>query len=360
MKYINCFSGKRVLITGNTGFKGSWLTAWLLSLNAEVFGISNLVPTSPSLFKELDLQKKIQHSFLDIRDFDLTKRKILEIKPDFLFHLAAQPIVSESFKDPLGTLTTNIIGTANVLEVMRGFDHECVGIFISSDKCYENIEQIWGYREKDPLGGKDVYSASKGAAEIVFHSYFRTFFKDQNKNIRMASARAGNVIGGGDFAKDRIIPDCFKAWSRNKKVNIRQPYSIRPWQFVLEPLGGYLQLAALLRDNQELNGESFNFGPKVDQNENVINLVSKLALNWGFASPDEAFTCNGNTNYNEAGCLKLDCEKANVMLNWKSKLDYIDTIDKTGDWYRKFYQSEEEINSLTIIQIKEYERIAFS
>ncbi len=357
MNLYDYYSNKRVLITGNTGFKGSWLTAWLLKMNAHVYGISDKIPTTPSMYEELNLNQKIKHHFHDIRNYADVEKAILSIKPDYVFHLAAQPIVSESYTDPLGTLSTNIIGTAHILEAMRKLENQCIGVFISSDKCYENVEQIWGYREIDPLGGKDIYSCSKGAAEIVFHSYFNSFFKDKKPNLRIASARAGNVIGGGDFAQDRIVPDCMRAWSKKEKVIIRSPWSTRPWQHVLEPLSGYLRLGAILKDNQDLNGESFNFGPKTEQNETVGNLINELSKYWGFQNPQEAFDYTEKPGFKEAGYLKLNCDKAHLLLNWHAILQYADAVRYTSEWYREFFKNDKDMLLFSNEQIAFYEEL---
>ena len=212
------YKNKKVLITGNTGFKGSWLTIWLLKLGAKIYGISKDIPTIPSMFEELGLKNQIDHYERDVRDLESIKKIIEEIKPDFLFHLAAQSLVSISYSDPIETISTNIMGTTNVLEALKESNHNCVGIIITSDKCYDNVEWVWGYKESDTLGGKDVYSGSKGAAELVFKSYYNSFFKKDGSNVKIATSRAGNVIGGGDWARDRIVPDCMHAWSKNEIV----------------------------------------------------------------------------------------------------------------------------------------------
>jgi CDP-glucose 4,6-dehydratase len=238
--FNEAYRKKKVLISGNTGFKGSWLTVWLAQLGAKVYGISNGVPTHPSLFETLNLRDYISYFEGDVRDLEFVKKVFQEVKPDFIFHLAAQPLVSISYVNPIETISTNVLGTAHVLDALRSLDHRCVGVIITSDKCYDNVEWAWGYRETDTLGGKDIYSGSKGAAELIVRSYYNSFFKATYPNIKVASARAGNVIGGGDWSQDRIIPDCIRAWSSNEVVKVRSPASTRPWQHVLEPLSGYL------------------------------------------------------------------------------------------------------------------------
>lgn len=357
--FSNIYKGKKVLVTGHTGFKGSWLVTWLLELGAEVCGISVDIPTKPSMFEALGLENKINHNILDIRNLEKLKEVINEFKPDYLFHLAAQPIVSLSYENPISTITTNVIGTANVLESLRYADFECIGIIITSDKCYENVEWYWGYKETDALGGKDIYSGSKGAAEVIFHAYQNSFFSNPACNIRLATGRAGNVIGGGDWAADRIVADCVKAWSVNKKVEIRCPSATRPWQHVLEPLSGYLTLGEELSKSSEINGEQFNFGPKSEQNRNVEELLSDLSKYWGFASSDEAFTVTDNIPFHEAGLLKLNCDKALFKLKWEASLNYHDCIRFVSEWYYNFYNlKSQDMLEFTIQQIKEYQNIA--
>ena len=252
------FKGKKVLITGHTGFKGSWLTAWLKLLGAEVFGIALDPITELSNYSVSNITKNIIDKRIDVTDRNKLIREITDISPDIIFHLAAQPLVRDSYKFPHKTWNTNLMGTINVLESLSLIKSKCIAIFITSDKCYQNKEWLWGYRENDELGGEDPYSASKAAAENAIKSYTKSFYQNSS-NISIASARAGNVIGGGDWSKDRIVVDCVKAWSMNKSVELRNPYSTRPWQHVLEPLSGYLQLAYKMHNNKELHGESFNF-----------------------------------------------------------------------------------------------------
>lgn len=352
------FKGKKVLITGHTGFKGSWLSNWLLHLGAEVIGISNEIPTTPSMFEVLDMEKRINHNFLDIRDYGPLEQLVYKTEPDFIFHMAAQAIVSESYKDPLNTITTNVLGTSNMLEVLRKIKHECIAVIITSDKCYENVEQVWGYKENDQLGGKDIYSGSKGAAELMFHSYFYSFFKDKIDNVRLASVRAGNVIGGGDWAKDRIVVDCMKAWSENKKVTIRSPKATRPWQHALEPLSGYLTTAVALHQNKELNGESFNFGPKSEQNHTVLKLLKDLSKYWDFKDEKDAFVVTDNIAFHEAGLLKLNCDKALFHLKWEPNLNYDQTIKFVSEWYFNFYRGDTDMFDFTHYQLEEYQENA--
>ena len=263
MKRKKFFYKKKVLITGNTGFKGSWLSFWMKILGAKVLGISNGFPTKPSNFRDLNLSKQIDFKKIDIRDSKKIKREILKFKPDYIFHLAAQAIVKKSYEDPKQTWESNVIGTINILESVKEFKKINI-IIITSDKVYKNLEINRGYHEKDILGGEDPYSASKSAADLATQSYCKTILNN-NPNIRIAIARAGNVIGGGDWSVGRIIPDCMRSWSKFKKVNIRNPKSTRPWQHVFDVLNGYIMLAMNLSKNKNLNGQSFNFGPKIEK-----------------------------------------------------------------------------------------------
>lgn len=356
-QFKSAYQGKKVLITGNTGFKGSWLTMWLLHLGAEVYGISDKVPTTPSLFEVAKLKEDIHYYEFDILDIERLKRTIETIKPDFIFHLAAQAIVSESFNNPINTFSTNLMGSVHVLESLRLLkeDLACNVIMITSDKCYENVEWSWGYRENDYLGGKDPYSASKACAEIALSAYYRSFFSN-NENIRIVSARAGNVIGGGDWAKDRLVPDCFRAWANGEKVTIRNPHSTRPWQLVLEPLSGYLHLAQRLSMEKKINGESFNFGPKAEQDRSVLQVLRELAQYLPLKS-EESLQIKENTLLKEAGLLKLNCDKALAKLEWLPTLSYEETMQFTGSWYQSFYTNV-EMKDFSVQQLKQYCNIA--
>ena len=346
------YHGKKVVVTGNTGFKGSWLSFWLTQLGAKVTGIAKDIPTEPSNYKILRLNKMIRQEFLDIRDLDKLSGKIKAIRPDFIFHLAAQAIVSRSYTDPPETFSTNLLGTVNVLECMRRLKKSCVGVIITSDKCYDNQEWDWGYRENDRMGGKDPYSSSKGAAELAFYSYYHSFFKGQSA-VRVASARAGNVIGGGDWAVDRIVPDCMRSWSAEEKVRIRNPQATRPWQHVLEPLSGYLLLGMKLAGDPLLNGESFNFGPRPENNFTVFDLISGLSHYWKSGHKNYAITRNGT--FHEAGLLKLNCDKSHQLLKWESVLEFQDILKFTAEWYKDFYLTRNsDLNGKTSSQIIEY------
>lgn len=336
MSLESTFKGKKILITGNTGFKGSWLTIWLISIGAKVYGLSLEPPTNPSIFKESNLDKKIQHHYVNIQDHSKVSALIKKIKPNFIFHLAAQSLVNYSYENPIETWGTNVVGTINLLDSLRKIENKCTAIFITSDKCYANSEWYWGYRENDRLGGSDPYSASKGAAEISIKSFKDSFFNDGN--VLLASARAGNVIGGGDWAKDRIVPDCIKAWSNKLPVSIRSSYSTRPWQHVLEPLSGYLCLAKELDKNPAINGDPFNFGPNSNNENTVIDVVKELSKNWEGSTWKVENKIN--IKYKESKLLKLNCDKALHLLNWKPALNFQETIKLTIDWYNNFYNKK--------------------
>ena len=356
MKLENTYKGKKVLITGHTGFKGSWLTIWLKLLGADVYGVSDCVPTIPSHFKESNLSSEIKEKYFDVRDLKKLNEFISDVEPDFIFHLAAQALVKESYLNPIDSITVNAIGTANVLDVVKDLNHELILILITSDKSYENLEWKWGYRESDRLAGKDPYSASKSMAEIVINSYFDSFLCHK-KNIKIAIARAGNVIGGGDWAKDRIVPDCVKAWSKNQNVEIRSPHATRPWQHVLEPLSGYLQLGYELSNGANINGQAYNFGPNSNQDFSVSQLIDEMTKYWDQVKWTDT---SANVSINkEAGLLKLNCDKALFDLNWFAALNFEETVKLTTEWYRLFYnQKEESIIKNTRDQIIQYTKMA--
>jgi len=356
--FDSVYKDKKVLVTGHTGFKGTWLTTWLIKLDANVIGISKDIPTTPSMFEELELETKIKHYEEDIRDLSKMTEIISTEKPEFLFHLAAQPIVSTSYSDPIETISSNVMGTANILEALKVSNHKCTAVIITSDKAYDNVEQVWGYKEDDKMGGKDIYSGSKGAAELIIKSYYHSFFKNDECNIKLAIGRAGNVIGGGDWAKDRIVVDCMQAWSKGEVVEIRAPKATRPWQHVLEPLSGYLNLGQVLYENKSLHGEAFNFGPRAEQNHTVEQLLIDLSKYWDFKDVNDAYTVTGNIPFHEAGLLKLNCDKALFHFKWQANLEYKDTIKFTSEWYFDFYKTDKNIHDKTIKQITEYENMA--
>ena len=354
----NAYAGRKVLVTGHTGFKGSWLTAWLLRLGAEVCGYSKGLPSDPSLFELGTMDREIRHEIGDVRDEARMSSVIASFRPDYVFHLAAQAIVSLSYNDPLETFSTNVMGTACVLQALRGVDWPCVATIITSDKCYENVEWPWGYRETDRLGGKDVYSASKGSAELAFHAFLHSFFSKPDTPVRLATTRAGNVIGGGDWAADRIVADCIRSWTNGATVEIRSPRATRPWQHVLEPLSGYLSLAATMSYESDLHGESFNFGPRAEQNHTVVRLLQDLAVVWGHEEPTKSFAVVGNIPFHEAGLLKLSCDKALLRLRWEPNLSYEECVTMTGGWYKNVLKDKRDALAVTTEQIGHYERLA--
>lgn len=356
MSLSEVFKGRKVLLTGHTGFKGSWLTSWLLDLGAEVCGYSNGVPTNPSLFETAGLDRRIDHRIGDVRDLERFGALVKEVRPDIVFHLAAQAIVSTSYREPLETLSTNVMGTATVLEALRKVDWPCAAVMVTSDKCYENVEWAWGYRETDHLGGKDVYSASKGCAELACHAYFHSYFQDPSSPLRIATARAGNVIGGGDWAADRIVVDCVKAWRAGEAVEIRSPRATRPWQHVLEPLSGYLVLAAALIERSDEHGESYNFGPIAGQNRTVLELIGDLAQSFGAAG--SGYEVTADIPFHEAGLLKLNCDKALQRLRWQPTLSYEECVAFTGGWYRRVLREGEDAFAVTAEQISAYGQAA--
>ncbi|HMQ48406.1 MAG TPA: CDP-glucose 4,6-dehydratase [Saprospiraceae bacterium] len=357
MSFNNLYRGKKVIITGNTGFKGSWLSTWLLQLGADVYGISKDITTQPAMFEVLGLEQQIQHHFADIRDGAVLNQLFQKIKPDFVFHLAAQAIVSTSYANPIETFSTNVLGTANVLEAFRHLDHPCIAVLITSDKAYDNVEWIWGYRENDRLGGKDIYSGSKGAAELVIKSYYHSFLAD-SAHLKIGIGRAGNVIGGGDWAANRIVVDCMKAWSNNEFVELRSPKATRPWQHVLEPLSGYLRLGQALYEDNNLHGEAFNFGPRAEVNQTVYDLTCDLARAWGYSDVNQAVRITGDIPFHEAGLLKLNCDKALAYLKWQAALSYGPMIEFIADWYVGFYKNSADMLKLTIEQIDAYQHAA--
>ena len=351
------YKGKKVLITGHTGFKGSWLSTWLTELGADVVGISVDIPTEHSNFIASDIGKYVEDFRVDIRDFDKINLVVQNAQPDFVFHLAAQPLVRPSYLDPLCTLETNAIGSSNILEAVRSLEGDVAVVMITSDKAYDNVEWVWGYRENDRLGGKDPYSASKGMAELAIRSYIHSFFSSPDSNVRVGIARAGNVIGGGDWGIDRIVPDCIKSWSINEGVDIRSPDATRPWQHVLEPLSGYLTLGAKLTSNHQLHGEAFNFGPQAHHNHTVRELINEMGLNWDSVCWNDI--SQSQSHLHEAGLLKLNCDKALFDLSWKPTLDFKETVKMTVDWYKRYYENQgQSMRNFTVRQIQQYVQYA--
>jgi CDP-glucose 4,6-dehydratase len=333
--FADSFRYKTVWLSGDTGFKGSWLAQWLLDLGAKVHGFALPPATQPALFEQLALEKRLSHESGDIRDLEVVKRSIQAAQPDFVFHLAAQPLVRLSYEQPVETYATNVMGTVHVLEAARSLTRPCVAVVVTSDKCYENREWLYGYREEDPLGGHDPYSSSKAAAEIVTSAYRRSFFGDHP--VKIASARAGNVIGGGDWAPDRIVPDCIRALEKNQPIPVRNKIATRPWQHVLEPLSGYLWLAAVLA-NPKLSKydlsrytPAFNFGPAHEANRSVEELVKEVVTHWPGRWEDKS----DPKAVHEAKLLHLAVEKAQTLLDWSPAWTFRETVARTIGWYRQ-------------------------
>jgi CDP-glucose 4,6-dehydratase len=354
------YAGRRVLVTGHTGFKGSWLCEWLLSLGAEVSGYALEPPTDPSLFAELDLARRIAHHRIgDVRDLAALRGFFAETRPEIVFHLAAQPLVRLSYEQPVETFETNVMGTVDVLEAVRGCDSVRVAVNVTSDKCYENRETGQAYCEVDAMGGWDPYSSSKGCAEIVTTAYRRSFFGD-GSNVRIASARAGNVIGGGDWAADRIVPDCIRALAAGEPIVVRNPGAVRPWQHVLEPLSGYLTLAARVLEAPRRYADAFNFGPSSGDQVDVEELVGLFLSAWGSGSMTRPL--DEGAAPHEAGLLRLSCEKAAHVLGWRPVLDGREAIRWTAEWYRQWHTraapGEGDLARASLDQIAAYEAAA--
>ena len=346
---VKIFRNKKVLITGHTGFKGSWLSLWLNISGAKVYGISNNYKSTETNIKNFRLKKNVKNFNIDIRNFVKLNKIITKIKPDFIFHFAAQSLVGNSFKNPVYNFETNFNGTLNLLEVLRLSKFKCISIIITSDKSYKNLEIKRGYTENDILGGDDPYSASKASAELIINSYFKSFLKNK-KNLRIAICRAGNVIGGGDWSNDRLIPDIMRSIFNNKKVKLRNQSSTRPWQHVLDVLNGYLILASKLKKNNTLNGQSFNFGPPIKSNYTVLAIVREMKKNWNLL--EWVFS---NRTYHESTLLKLNSSKSLKYLNWKNKLDFKELIRLVTDWYKCFYENK-NIYDFSIEQIRNFEK----
>jgi len=347
------FRGKKVLILGHTGFKGSWLVLWLSKLGAEIVGASRDIPTSPSHYEEARVDEMCKSLRIDIRDKDSVEELIGNVQPDFVFQLAAQSLVGRAYRDPVETFATNVLGTVHLLESLRKLNSHCVAIIVTSDKCYENVEVVHGYRETDRLGGKDPYSASKGAAELSIRGYIQSFFQDKDCPVKVGIGRAGNVVGGGDWAEDRLVPDFVRAWVDKKTLQIRQPHSTRPWQHVLEPLSGYLWLAAELSHRPELHGEPFNFGPRPQDTATVEEVVGELSKTLDGAHYRE-LSEGPLAGVHEAGLLKLSCDKALHALKWQPVYSLDEALVTTATWYKTYYSRSTDVRSLTRDQIDRY------
>lgn len=343
------WKGKKVYLTGHTGFKGSWLSLWLQNMGALVKGYSLDVNTHNSLFLEANVAKEMDSEIGDIRDLEHLTNSMTAFNPDILIHMAAQALVRFSYHEPVETYSTNVIGTVNVLEAARKCKNLKAIVSVTTDKCYENKEWEWGYRENEPMGGKDPYSSSKGCAELVISAYRHSFFSSEN-TASLASARAGNVIGGGDWAKDRLIPDILSAFEKSESVVIRNPLSIRPWQHVLEPLSGYLVLAQELYLNGDEFAEGWNFGPKDEDCKPTSWIIEEMVKIWG---ANASWVLDKNSNPHEAVFLKLDCSKARQKLKWNSKWNLEYTIKSIVNWH-KIWMSGGDIKNQCLEEIKLY------
>jgi CDP-glucose 4,6-dehydratase len=350
-KLFNRFKGKKIFITGNTGFKGSWLSIWLHELGADVYGYA-LAPTSNlDNFVVCKLEEKINQTYGDVTNFELLNSTIKNVNPDYIFHLAAQALVIDSYNDPISTYHTNVMGVVNLLQASRGLDNLKTIVVITSDKCYENKEQVWGYRENDELGGSDPYSSSKACAEIAVQSLRKSFFKDSP--VSLLSTRAGNVIGGGDWSENRLIPDIFKTKRADNILEIRNPNATRPWEHVLEPLSGYMQLALVAENNKKYEG-GWNFGPSTYKHYNVLEVVQEIEK----STTLKYELINQQNKLHEANLLKLDITKAANELNWIPQLSFEETIRFTVEGY--LVQDNSDIYNHRVKQIKEYTTLAIS
>jgi CDP-glucose 4,6-dehydratase len=344
--------GKKVFLTGHTGFKGGWLSLWLTSMGAKVTGYALAPNTTPNFFYVLSIKSLIEKSHIaNIHDLVSLQKAMSEAKPDVVIHMAAQPLVRYSYANPVETYATNVMGTVHVLESTRSISTVRATLIVTTDKCYENKEWVWGYRENEPMGGFDPYSNSKGCAELVTSAYRQSYFSSPNTINKIASARAGNVIGGGDWSDDRLIPDAIRAFEANLPLMIRNPLAIRPWQHVLEPLSGYLILAQALYDGGFEFASSWNFGPKDSDARPVREVVELLVSNWGSSA---SWKKEGKEQPHEATLLKLDCSKASSKLLWGPKWDLDEAIEKTMSWYMA-YQEGKDMYRLTLSQIEDYQ-----
>lgn len=352
---VEFWKNRRVLVTGHTGFKGSWLAMWLWKLGAKVTGYSLPPPTKPNLFDLARVEQLVAHNIGDVCDVTALCQVFQRAEPELVFHLAAQPLVRRSYQDPVGTFSTNVLGTVHLLEAVRHCEHVRTVIVVTTDKCYENKEWVWGYRENDPLGGVDPYSASKACAEIVVTSYRRAFFGHGKRTIGLASVRAGNVIGGGDWAEDRLIPDAVRAAASGQTLQVRYPQAVRPWQHVLEPLRGYLMLAERLFHEPQAYAQAWNFGPQPNDAISVAELLGQLACRWKqvqwHAVPAEPI-------WHESSWLHLDCSKARQLLGWKPCWTLAQAVDATVDWYRAVIEHSADARELTLRQVTQYQQEA--
>ncbi len=345
------WNNKKVLVTGHTGFKGSWLCLWLQELGANVVGYALAPPSDPNLFQEANVEQGMTSLFGDIRDLGEMQKAIDKYKPEIIIHMAAQPLVRYSYNNPVETYSTNVMGTVNVLEAIRKCSNVKAVLVITTDKCYENKEWLWGYREDDPVGGHDPYSSSKACAELVIAAYRKSYFNGDTNQISLASARAGNVIGGGDWATDRLLPDMVRAITECRPVQIRNQNAVRPWQHVLEPLYGYLLLAQRLYEDGEAYAEGWNFGPNDSDAKPVQWVVEKVIQRWG---EDVSWTVDNDMHPHEAHYLKLDCSKARTRLNWQPKWTLEQSLERITAWHIA-HQSGQDMRKFSLNQINDYQ-----
>jgi CDP-glucose 4,6-dehydratase len=355
MSFQQAYRGKRVLLTGHTGFKGSWLAEWLVALGAEVTGMALPPSTTPALFDQLSLSGRVRHLVGDVRDFSHTRRIVADLRPDYVFHLAAQPLVRYAYDNPVETYGTNVMGTVHLLESIRLEGCPCAVVVVTTDKCYENREWVHSYREEDPMGGYDPYSSSKGAAELVVAAYRRSYFSAPSSVVQLASARAGNVIGGGDWAQDRIIPDCIRALQQGQAITVRNKIATRPWQHVLEPLSGYLWLGACLAQPDRAPfgsrvDSAFNFGPALASNRTVADLVREVLAHW----PGEWKDCSDPHAVHEAKLLNLATDKAHHLLGWSPVWSFTESVAQTVAWYREVGAGRRPPEEFVMEQIRRY------
>jgi CDP-glucose 4,6-dehydratase len=350
------WKGRNVLVTGHTGFKGSWLSLWLDALGAKVTGVALDPPTQPNLFQQAGITATIRSVLADVRDYPRLKSAVDECRPEVVIHMAAQSVVRRGYDDPIETYSSNVMGTVHLFEALRQLRHPCTVVNVTSDKCYENRESLWGYRENEPMGGHDPYSNSKGCAELVTSAYRDSFFSPANvrqHGIALASARAGNAVGGGDWTSDQLIPDLMRAFLAGHPCEIRNPCAVRPWQFVLEPLRGYLMLAERLSQDPSAFASGWNFGPPDSDARPVSWIANKLAHSWGNAA---SWHHDETVHPHEANFLKLDASKARALLHWQPVLPLSQALDWIVEWYRKF-QTGADLRRLTFAQIERYEAL---